>query len=104
MDFLRSHLIMTAPLTVDHFRSSLLGGFAVDPAKSDDWKWSTDKGAFIIKWLLKKSILYISGIPQKVRRILFIRSWAVFIPIDGTNFGEFHKDYHKDYLLILPNT
>ena len=24
--------------------------------KSDDWKWSTDKGAFIIKWLLNKSI------------------------------------------------
>ena len=21
--------------------------------KIDDWKWSTDKGAFIIKWLLK---------------------------------------------------
>ena len=29
----------------------------------------------------------------KVRRILFIRSWSVFIPLDGTNFGEFHKDY-----------
>ena len=29
----------------------------------------------------------------KVRRILFIRSWSVFIPLDETNFGEFHKDY-----------
>ena len=28
-----------------------------NPPKSDDWKWSTDKSAFIIKWLLKKSIL-----------------------------------------------
>ena len=48
MDFLRSHLIMNARLSVDHFQSSLFGGFAVAP-KSDDWKWSTDKGAFIIK-------------------------------------------------------
>ena len=24
---------------------------------SHDWKWSTDKGAFIIQWLLKKSTL-----------------------------------------------
>ena len=40
---------MNAPLSVDHFQSSLLGGFAV--ALGDDWKWATDKGAFIIKWL-----------------------------------------------------
>ena len=31
MDFLRSHLIMNAPLSLDHFQSSLLGGFAVAP-------------------------------------------------------------------------
>ena len=44
MDFLRSHLIMNAPLSVDdHFQSSLLGGFAV----ANDWKWSADKGGFI---------------------------------------------------------
>jgi hypothetical protein len=30
MDFLRTHLIMNEPLSVDHFQSSLLGGFAVD--------------------------------------------------------------------------
>ena len=30
--------------------------FQLHPDKSDDWKWSTDKRAFIIKWLLKKSI------------------------------------------------
>ena len=29
MDFLRSQLIMNAPLSVGHFQSSLLGGFAV---------------------------------------------------------------------------
>ena len=47
MDFLRSHLIMTAPLSLDHFQSSLLGGFAV--ALGDEWKWATNKGAFMIK-------------------------------------------------------
>ena len=47
MDFFRSHLITNAPLSVEHFQSSLLGGFAV--ALGDDWKWSTDKGAVIIK-------------------------------------------------------
>ena len=48
MDFLRSHLIMNACLSVHYFQSSLFGGFAVAP-KSDDWKWSTDKGALIIE-------------------------------------------------------
>ena len=45
MGFLRNHLIMNAPLSVDHFQSSLLGGFDVAPTQSADWKWSTDKGA-----------------------------------------------------------
>ena len=57
MDFLRSHLIMNAPLSVDHFQSSLLGGFDVAPTQSADWKWSTDKGAFVIEWVLKKKPL-----------------------------------------------
>ena len=35
MDFLKSHLIMNAPLSVDHFQSSLLGGFALAPTQ----KW-----------------------------------------------------------------
>ena len=30
-------------------------GATANIPKSDDWKWSTDKGAFIIKQLLKKS-------------------------------------------------
>jgi hypothetical protein len=42
MDFLRSHLIMNAPLSLDHFQSSLLGGFAV--ALGDDWNCATKKG------------------------------------------------------------
>ena len=60
MDFLRRHSIMNAPLSVDHFQSSLFGGFA---AASDDWTWSTDKGKFIIKWLLnpKEPVLFGRG-------------------------------------------
>ena len=46
MDFLRSHLIMNAPLSVDHH---FWVGATANPSKSDDWIWSTDKGAFIIK-------------------------------------------------------
>ena len=33
MDFLKSHLIMNAPLSVDHFQSSLFDGFAVAPTQ-----------------------------------------------------------------------
>ena len=36
---------MNAHLPVCHFWV----GATADPPKSDDWKWSTDKGAFIIK-------------------------------------------------------
>ena len=28
-------------------------GATANPSKSVDWKWSTDKGAFIIKWLFR---------------------------------------------------
>ena len=31
MDLLRSHFIMNAPSSVDHYQPSLLGGFAVAP-------------------------------------------------------------------------
>ena len=37
---------MNVPLSVDNVKSSLA---AANPPKSDDWKWSTDKGAFIIE-------------------------------------------------------
>ena len=37
MDSLRSHLIMNAPLSVDHIQSSLFDGFAVAPTQ----KWWT---------------------------------------------------------------
>ena len=33
-------------------------GATANPSKRDDWKWSTDKGAFTINCLLKKFILY----------------------------------------------
>ena len=33
MDFLKSHLIMNAPLSVDHFQSSLFDGFAIAPTQ-----------------------------------------------------------------------
>ena len=46
MDFLRSHLIMHVLLPVDHF---FWEGLMLHPPISDDWKWSTDKSAFIIK-------------------------------------------------------
>ena len=49
MDFLRSHLIMNVPLSVDHFQPLLFGGFAVTPNNSDEWKWSTEKDVFMIK-------------------------------------------------------
>ena len=47
MDFLRNPLIVNVP---------------TNRPKSDDWKWSTDKGAFMIKWFIKKSILYLVAI------------------------------------------
>ena len=43
MDFLGSHLIMNAPLSVDHFQSSLLDGFAVAPTQ----KWWLELNDFL---------------------------------------------------------
>ena len=45
--FLKSHLIMNAPLTISSHHFWV--GVTVNPPKSDDGKWSTDKGAFMIK-------------------------------------------------------
>jgi hypothetical protein len=44
MDFVRRHLIMNAPLSVDHFQLLLLSGFAVSPTQSDDWKFRSETG------------------------------------------------------------
>ena len=38
---------MNVPFSVDHFQFWM--GATLNPPKSDDWKWSTEKGAFIIK-------------------------------------------------------
>jgi hypothetical protein len=46
MDFLSSHYECNFVMSDDHFQSSPVGATA-NPPKSDDWKWSTDKGAFI---------------------------------------------------------
>ena len=51
---------MHAFVSVDHF---FRVGLLLHPPISDDWKWSTDKGAFIIKCLLKKAIL--TAIPNR---------------------------------------
>ena len=43
MYFLKSHLIMNAPLSV---------GAAANPPKSNDWKWATDTGAFYLNYFV----------------------------------------------------
>jgi hypothetical protein len=53
MDFFRNHLIVNARFQLTISDHHFWVGATANPPKSDGWKWSTDKGAFIIK----KSIL-----------------------------------------------
>ena len=49
---------MSVGLKYGFLKKSFNYELTANPPKSDDWKWSTDKGAcIIIKCLLNKSIL-----------------------------------------------
>ena len=70
MNFLKSYFIMNTPLLLHR-------------PKSDDWRWSTDKGAFIIKWLLKNPYFrYFRGQNLKIypRTSFYLNSLKTALP------------------------
>ena len=83
-------------------------GFLLHPLKSGDWKWSTDKCAFIIKGLLKKSMWTLNcGKRINKHHIVFWKNQLNFFENqDLTQFMDFVKSKNKMFSrkIVLKNS
>ena len=86
-------------------------GATANPSKSVDWKWSTDKGAFIIKWLFRNPFFskhtsfnqfFVSTYLRKTS-CMYLNTYLVSKSMHRIAYSWFHEFWRGMLLLVKKN-